>query len=99
MLGFDMLLLMLQKHAQGLDLRLNGEFVPGTESWVSRIPQTEENSDDRGYRSSHRPKVEIRYLIPDYMPNIPSMKVYLNLVYNTGVPGDLQLMQILICTK
>jgi hypothetical protein len=32
-------------------------------------------------------KVEIRYLIPDYMPNIPSMKVYLNLVYNTVFQG------------
>ena len=26
-------------------------------------------------------------LFQDYMPNIPSMKVYLNLVYNTGLPG------------
>jgi hypothetical protein len=63
-----------------------------------RIPQTEENSDDRVYRSSHRPKVEIGILFQDYMPNIPSMKVYLNLVYNTGSRG-IQLMQILMYSK
>lgn len=26
-------------------------------------------------------------LFQDYVPNIPELKVYLNLVYNTGVPG------------
>ena len=26
-------------------------------------------------------------LFQDYMPNIPSVKIYLNLVYNTGLPG------------
>ena len=26
-------------------------------------------------------------LFQDYMPNIPSIKLYLNLVYNTGLPG------------
>jgi hypothetical protein len=26
-------------------------------------------------------------LFQDYMPNIPSVKLYLNLVYNTGLPG------------
>lgn len=76
-------------YAQGLDLRLNGEFVPGTESWVSiGYLQTEENSDDRGYIA--RPtdqRLKFGILFQDYMPNIPSMKVYLNLVYNTGVPG------------
>jgi hypothetical protein len=32
------------------DLRLNGEFVPGTESWFSfGYLKTEENSEDKGY--------------------------------------------------
>lgn len=76
-------------YAQGLDFRLNGEFVPGTESWVSiGYLKTEENSDGRGYIA--RPtdqRLKFGILFQDYMPNIPSMKVYLNLVYNTGVPG------------
>ena len=76
-------------YAQGLDLRLNGEFVPGTESWFSfGYLKTEEDSADQGYIA--RPtdqRLKFGILFQDYMPNIPSMKVYLNLVYNTGVPG------------
>ncbi|MBU0939861.1 MAG: TonB-dependent receptor [Bacteroidetes bacterium] len=76
-------------YAQGLDLRLNGEFVPGTESWFSfGYLKTEENSSDQGYIA--RPtdqRLKFGILFQDYMPNIPTMKVYLNLVYNTGIPG------------
>ena len=76
-------------YAQGLDFRLNGEFVPGTESWFSfGYLKTEENSDNKGYIS--RPtdqRLKFGLLFQDYMPNIPSVKIYLNLVYNTGLPG------------
>ncbi len=76
-------------YAQGLDFRLNGEFVPGTESWVSfGYLKTEENSNDRGFIS--RPtdqRLKFGVLFQDYMPVLPSVKVYLNLVYNTGLPG------------
>lgn len=76
-------------YAQGLDLRLNGEFVPGTESWISfGYLKTEENSNNRGYIA--RPtdqRLKFALLFQDYMPNIPSVKLYLNLVYNTGLPG------------
>jgi hypothetical protein len=42
--------LMSPKGMQGLDFRLNGEFVPGTESWFSfGYLKTEENSEDKGY--------------------------------------------------
>jgi CarboxypepD_reg-like domain/TonB-dependent Receptor Plug Domain len=76
-------------YAQGFDFRLNGEFVPGTESWFSfGYLKTEENSDNRGYIS--RPtdqRLKFALLFQDYMPRIPSIKLYLNLVYNTGLPG------------
>mgnify|MGYP003600014054 FL=1 len=76
-------------YAQGLDVRLNGEFVPGTESWFSfGYLKTEENSNDKGYVA--RPtdqRLKFGLLFQDYMPNIPSIKLYLNLVYNTGLPG------------
>ncbi|MFH6971891.1 TonB-dependent receptor [Flavobacterium petrolei] len=76
-------------YAQGLDVRLNGEFVPGTESWFSfGYLKTEENSNDKGYIA--RPtdqRLKFGLLFQDYMPNIPSLKLYLNLVYNTGLPG------------
>lgn len=76
-------------YAQGLDLRLNGEFVPGTESWLSfGYLKTEENIDNRGYIA--RPtdqRLKFGVLFQDYVPNIPALKMYLNLVYNTGLPG------------
>lgn len=76
-------------YAQGLDFRLNGEFVPGTESWISfGYLKTEENYENKGYIA--RPtdqRLKFAMMFQDYMPNIPSVKVYLNLVYNTGLPG------------
>ncbi len=76
-------------YAYGLDLRLNGEFVPGTESWFSfGYLKTEENIENRGYIS--RPtdqRLKFGILFQDYVPKIPDLKMYLNLVYNTGVPG------------
>ncbi len=76
-------------YAQGLDFRLNGEFVPGTDSWLSfGYLKTEENIDDKGYIA--RPtdqRLKFGILFQDFMPKIPSVKVYLNLVYNTGLPG------------
>jgi len=76
-------------YAYGLDFRLNGEFVPGTESWFSfGYLKTEENINNQGYIA--RPtdqRLKFGILFQDYMPNIPDVKMYLNLVYNTGVPG------------
>ncbi len=75
--------------AQGLDVRLNGEFVPGTESWFSfSYMKTKENIDGKG--DIARPtdqRFKFAALFQDYMPNLPSVKIYLNLVYNTGLPG------------
>ncbi len=78
-----------EAYAYGLDMRLNGEFVPGTESWFSfGYLKTEENIDNRGYIA--RPtdqRLKFGALFQDYIPNMPDLKMYLNLVYNTGVPG------------
>ncbi|NNK88309.1 MAG: TonB-dependent receptor, partial [Flavobacteriaceae bacterium] len=78
-----------EAYAYGLDVRLNGEFVPGTESWFSfGYLKTEENIDDRGFIA--RPtdqRLKFGILFQDYVPKIPDLKMYLNLVYQTGVPG------------
>ncbi len=76
-------------YAYGLDMRLAGEFVPGTESWVSfGYLKTEENIDDRGF--IFRPtdqRLKFAVLFQDYVKIIPDLKMYLNLVYQTGLPG------------
>lgn len=76
-------------YVYGIDGRLNGEFVPGVESWFTfGYLKTEENQGGKGYIA--RPtdqRLKFAILFQDYMPNIPSLKMYLNLVYNTGLPG------------
>ena len=76
-------------YSYGLDLRLAGEFVPGTESWISLgYLKTEENIDDKGY--IFRPtdqRLKIGMLFQDYVKVVPNLKGYLNLQYNTGLPG------------
>lgn len=75
--------------AYGIDTRLNGEFVPGTESWISLgVLRTEENIDDQGYipRPTDQ-RLKVAFLFQDYAPQIPNLKLYINMVYQTGLPG------------
>ncbi|MET2984273.1 TonB-dependent receptor [Aureibaculum conchae] len=76
-------------YAVGFDARINGEFVEGTESYFSfGYLKTEENINNQGYIS--RPtdqRLKFAVLFQDYVPNYPNLKMYLNMVYNTGVPG------------
>ncbi|UJH66878.1 TonB-dependent receptor plug domain-containing protein [Allomuricauda sp. SCSIO 65647] len=78
-----------EAYAYGIDFRLNGTFVPGAESWISvGYLKTEENIEDRGYIS--RPtdqRLKFALLFQDYVPTVPDLKLYMNLVYQTGVPG------------
>ena len=75
--------------ATGIDIRLNGEFVPGNESWISLgLLKTQENINNKGFID--RPtdqRFKLGILFQDYVPNLPDLKAYLNLVYNSGVPG------------
>ncbi len=78
-----------EAYAAGLDIRLNGEFIPGSESWVSLgFLKTEENINNRGYIA--RPtdqRFKFAILFQDYVPQLPDLKAYLNLVYSSGLPG------------
>jgi hypothetical protein len=73
----------------GLDMRLNGEFVPGTESWICLgLLKAVENQNNRG--DIPRPtdqRLKFAMLFQDYVPRLPFLKMNLNLVYNTGLPG------------
>lgn len=76
-------------YAYGFDTRINGEFVQGVESWFTfGYLKTQENQDNRGFID--RPtdqRLKFAVLFQDYIPKLPSFKMYLNLVYNTGLPG------------
>jgi hypothetical protein len=88
-------------YATGLDLRLNGEFVPGTESWISlSFLKTEEKIENAiitdpstgaqiepGYvRRPTDQRVNVSVMFQDYLPKFPSFRMYLNLVYGSGLP-------------
>jgi hypothetical protein len=53
--------------------------------WVFKT----ENSNNRVYCKTNRSAIRG---LQDYMPNIPSIKLYLNLVYNNGLPGGSYLL-------
>jgi len=75
--------------AYGADFRLTGEFVPGTNSWISiGILKTEENINNRGYKSRPTDQLfKFGLLFQDYVPSIPALKLYINLLYQSGLPG------------
>jgi hypothetical protein len=78
-----------EAYAYGLDVRMAGEFVQGTESWISfGYLKTEENIDNRGniFRPTDQ-RLKFGVLIQDYVKVVPNLKGYLNLTYNTGLPG------------
>ncbi len=83
-------------YATGIDLRVNGEFVKGIESWASvSILSTEEtiskdangNPIDKGYvRRPTDQRFTASIMFQDYLPKFPSFRMYLNMVYGSGFP-------------
>ena len=76
--------------ATGIDFRVSGEFIPGDESWFSLgLLSTKEDleTDDKGYipRPSDQ-RVNVAIFFQDHIPNIPSFRVHLRLLYSTGLP-------------
>jgi len=76
-------------YATGLDLKVNGEFVPGTDSWASlSFMKTEEDIDGDNHGYIPRPSDQLfnfGLFFQDYVPKFPSVKVHLNLVYGSGL--------------
>ena len=76
--------------AYGFDFRINGEFIPGTQSWFSLgILNTREDisEDDKGYiRRPSDQNVNLAFYFEDHMPGDPSLRVYVNTVIGSGYP-------------
>ncbi|MFZ1666152.1 MAG: TonB-dependent receptor [Flavobacteriales bacterium] len=106
-------------YAAGIDMKLNGEFIKGVESWASlSVMQTEENLDGDFYYHYYnaagertdgidtrdrtpadsirieagnipRPtdqRVSFALFFQDEMPNWPTFKVHMNLVFGSSLP-------------
>jgi hypothetical protein len=77
-------------YATGADFRINGEFIPGTQSWFSvGYLKTKENieGDDRGLiRRPSDQHINLGVYFEDHIPNDPSLRIYLNMVFGSGYP-------------
>lgn len=76
--------------ATGIDFRLNGQFIKGAESWFSLgLLSTKEDilGDDLGFiRRPSNQVVNLAIYFEDHLPNDPSWRVYLNLLFGSGLP-------------
>ena len=75
-------------YAMGADFRISGEFIKGEQSWFSlSFLSTKEDVNGTGY--IRRPTDQLMtagIFFQDHIPNIPSLKVFVNLVYGSGLP-------------
>ncbi len=93
-------------YAAGIDVRVNGEFIKGEESWFSlgflrtRENLTGDSTITRDLETGQVLKKEARSYIrrptdqllnfgvyfQDHLPNNPTLRMYLNMVFSTGLP-------------
>lgn len=77
-------------YTTGLDLRVNGEFVPGVESWASlSLMKSQEDILGDGHGYIPRPtdqRFNFSMFFQDYLPRNPSYKMNLKLHYSSGLP-------------
>ena len=86
-------------YAKGIDMKINGEFVSGVESWASlSVMKTEEdivgdyitNANGSSSEAGFIPRptdqrVNFSMFFQDYIPGNPNYKMHLNMVYGTGL--------------
>lgn len=77
-------------YSAGLDMRINGEFVPGVESWFSlslmkselRIPSLSTG----WYPAPFDQRVHFSIFFQDYLPGHPDFRAHINISFGTGIP-------------
>ena len=74
-------------YAAGLDMKLFGEFIPGTDSWLTAsIMRTEEKIDGKWYPRPTDQRVNISLCLTDYFPGSDRWQMNLRAVYANGLP-------------
>ena len=77
-------------YAAGLDMKINGEFVSGLQSWASlSLMKTEENILYDGHGYIPRPtdqRMNFSLFFQDYLPGNPSYRMQLSAFYGTRLP-------------
>ena len=77
-------------YTTGMDMRVNGEFVPGVESWASlSLMKSQEDIEGDGHGFIPRPtdqRFSFSLFFQDYFPRNPSYKMNLKMHYSSGLP-------------
>lgn len=74
-------------HAMGLDLKLYGEFVPGTDSWVSlSLMNTKMNLNGKSIPLPTDQRYAVNLFFTDYFPGTDKWKMSLKLAFADGLP-------------
>ena len=78
---------MCSGYAAGLDLKLFGEFVPGTDSWVSlSLMRTQQKMNGNWVPLPTDQRYAINLHFTDYFPGTERWKMTLRLAYADGLP-------------
>jgi len=77
-------------YSTGLDMRVNGEFVPGVESWFSlSLMKSEMNIPSLSTGRFPAPfdqRVHASIFFQDYLPSHPDFRAHINIAFGTGIP-------------
>ena len=74
-------------YAAGLDLKLYGEFVPGTDSWISfSLMRTQQKMNGQWISMPTDQRYALNLHFTDYFPGTDRWKMTLRLAYADGLP-------------
>ena len=74
-------------HAAGIDLKLYGEFVPGTDSWVSfSLMNTRININGKSIPMPTDQRYSLNLFFTDYFPGTDRWRMSLRLAFADGLP-------------
>lgn len=74
-------------HIAGIDLKLYGEFVPGTDSWLTfSLMDTKMNLNGKSIPLPTDQRYAINFSFSDYFPGTTRWKMQMKLAYADGLP-------------
>jgi len=77
-------------YSTGIDMRVNGEFVPGVESWFSMsLMKSEIRIPDLStgwYPAPFDQRLHFSIFFQDYLPGHPDFRAHINIAFGTGLP-------------
>ncbi|MDP4278637.1 MAG: TonB-dependent receptor, partial [Bacteroidota bacterium] len=78
---------MADGYTAGLDMKLFGEFVPGTDSWISlSLMKSQETIDGVTVPRPNEQRYNVSVFFQDYFPSDPRFTMNLKLIWADGLP-------------